>query len=231
MKCSIAQFNIELRPKGKHLAGLCKKFISDFDTPDFLVELSDKEIFAEQAAGSSYSYAEAVAACRKLALMLPKKDAFLLHGATFELEGKGICFLAKSGTGKSTHMLLWKRLFGEKLKIINGDKPIIRFENGQPLAFGTPWCGKEGLCENRGVPLTDICFITRSQQNKTVPLDKGEALGRLMSQIIIPSGSENILKIMTMLDKVTENCRMWEIFCNTDLSSAQISSGKILEVK
>ncbi len=231
MKCKIADFNIELHPKGKYLAGLCKKFISEFDVPDFTVDLSDKEIFAEQAAGSSLLYAEAVAACRKLALMLPKKDAFLLHGATFELENRGICFLAKSGTGKSTHMLLWKELFGQELKVVNGDKPIVRFENGVPHAFGTPWCGKEGLCENRGVPLTDICFITRSEQNKTVPLDKGEALGRLMSQIIIPSGSENILKIMTMLDKVAANCRMWEIFCNTDISSARESSGKILEVK
>lgn len=231
MNCKIADFNVTINNRGGYLARLCEKYIGDFASPDFTVAVSDDDLSNDPIKHPSKSYAESVIACRKLAYMLPEKDAFLLHAATFEVKGRGIAFLAKSGTGKSTHMLLWKELFGDELHIINGDKPIVRLKDKTPFAYGTPWCGKEGLSENRGVPLTDICFIVRSDKNETVPLSPDKALNRLISQIIIPSGSENILKLTELLDKTIKKCRLWEIRCNTEIDAAEISSKKILEVK
>lgn len=231
MKCKIADLNIEINNRGDFLTRLCEKYFGDFSSPDISLSVSDQELEKELAFGSSKGYAESVAACRKLAYELPRYDAFLLHAATFEIEGKGIAFLGNSGTGKSTHMLLWKELFGDKLTVINGDKPIVRLLSGRPVAYGTPWCGKEGLSENRSTPLTDICFIVRSDKNEVVPITSEDGAGRILSQIIIPPGSENILKITELLDKTILGCRLWEIRCNTDISSAQISSKKILEVK
>lgn len=231
MNCRIAEFNVIIKNRGGFLGRLCEKYVGDFSSPDFTVAVTDDDLLNEPNPSPSKAYLESIAACRKLAHMLPAKDAFLLHAATFETKGHGIAFLAKSGTGKSTHMLLWKKLFGDALRVINGDKPIVRLKDDTPFAYGTPWCGKEGLSENRGVPLTDICFIVRSDKNETVPLSPDEAVNRLFSQIIIPSGSENILKLTELLDKTIKKCRLWEIRCNTDLESAEISSKKILEVK
>ena len=64
---------------------------------------------------------------RKLAEWLPLHDAFVLHSATFDVDGVGVVFAAHSGTGKTTHMLLWQKLLGDKMTIVNGDKPIVRF--------------------------------------------------------------------------------------------------------
>ena len=231
MNCRIADFKVTINNRGKYLAGLCERYLDDFSSPDFTIAVSDDDILNGYAKFPSKPYAESVIACRKLAYGLPEKDAFLLHAATFEVMGHGIAFVANSGTGKSTHMLLWKELFGDSLSIINGDKPIVRLKDGTPFAYGTPWCGKEGFSENRGVPLTDICFITRSEQNEILTISPADAASRLLKQIIIPSGSENILKITDLLDKTIKKCRLWEIRCNTELSSARISSQKILEVK
>ncbi|MBQ9769696.1 MAG: hypothetical protein IJW27_05780 [Clostridia bacterium] len=231
MNCKIADFKVTIKNRGGLIARLCEKYIDDFSSPDFTVAVSDDDLLNEPTPSPTKAYLESIAACRKLAYMLPAKDAFLLHAATFEIKGRGIAFLAKSGTGKSTHMLLWKELFGEELRVVNGDKPIVRLKDDTPFAYGTPWCGKEGLSENRGIPLTDICFIVRSDKNETVALSPEEAVNRLFSQVIIPSGSENILKIMELLDKTIKKCRLWEIRCNTDLDAAKISSKKILEVK
>ena len=231
MNCKIADFKVTIKNRGGLIARLCEKYIDDFSSPDFTVAVSDDDLLNEPTPSPTKAYLESIAACRKLAYMLPAKDAFLLHAATFEIKGRGIAFLAKSGTGKSTHMLLWKELFGEELRVVNGDKPIVRLKDDTPFAYGTPWCGKEGLSENRGIPLTDICFIVRSDKNETVALSPEEAVNRLFSQIIIPSGSENILKITELLDKTIKKCRLWEIRCNTDLDAARISSKKILEVK
>ena len=41
-------------------------------------------------------------------------------------------FCGSSGTGKTTHMLLWQKMLGDRFKFINGDKPIIRFIDNVP---------------------------------------------------------------------------------------------------
>ena len=232
MKCRIAEFNVEILNRDTYLNNLCEKYKAEFETPDLVVSARDEDIEFEKKLIAPESLdlgrLESVAICRKVGLSLHNLDAFMLHAATFELDGKGIAFFAKSGTGKSTHMLLWKRLFGDRLQIVNGDKPIITFKEGLPLAHGTPWCGKEGFSQNRSVPLTDLCFIKRSDKNETHPLDKGEALKLLLEQIVIPSGSENIIKVLDMLDKTLSACNLWEIECNTDIAAAEQSSSIIL---
>lgn len=232
MKCTIAELNVEILNRDTYLDNLCEKYKADFTTPDLTLSASDADIEFEKKLLTTetldFCRLESVAICRKLGLSLHNFDAFMLHAATFELDGRGIAFFAKSGTGKSTHMLLWKRLFGDRLQVVNGDKPIITFENGMPFAHGTPWCGKEGLSQNKSVPLTDLCFIKRSDKNETHPLDKGEALKLLLEQIVIPSGSENIIKVLDMLDKTLSTCNLWEIGCDTDIASAKQSSSIIL---
>jgi hypothetical protein len=234
MKCRIAQLNIEINNRFDYLAGSLKPYLCDFDKADITVSASDADLAAErESLDESFSdgYVESIAVCRKICHRLPEFSGYMLHSATFSLEGHGIGFLAKSGTGKSTHMLLWKQLFGDSLRVINGDKPFIRLEEGIPWAYGTPWCGKEGLNLNDRVALTDLCFIRRSCENKTVPISPEKAVGYLLEQVIIPEGSANIIKVLDMLDATVKNCRLWEIYCNTDISAAEVSAGTILEVK
>ena len=234
MKCRIADFNIELFCRGRGLKTSCQPYLADFDDADFTFRVTDEDIEEEsrlQYEEFSKSYLESVAACRKLCSMLPEKEGFILHAATFEAKGKGIAFLAKSGTGKSTHMLLWQRLLCEDFHIINGDKPIVRIIDGLPYAYGTPWCGKEGLADNRAVLLTDLCFIKRSEENKVVRLDKGEAVNMLLRQIVMPKGNEKLVKIIQMLDTVVNKCNIWEIYCNTDISAGETSIKAILGEK
>ena len=64
---------------------------------------------------------------RAFAEQLPHYNAFVLHSATFDVSGVGVAFAAHSGTGKTTHMMLWQKLLGERMTIVNGDKPIVRF--------------------------------------------------------------------------------------------------------
>ena len=232
MKCRIAELNIEILNRDNFTNRICNKYLADFASPDVTLSADDGAIAYEHTLSLddkfNFGRLEAVALCRQLGLILPTKGALMLHGATFSLEDKGIIFLAKSGTGKSTHMLLWQQLFGDKLEVINGDKPIVRFDSGVPVAYGTPWCGKEGLSKNKSVPLTDLCFIKRSVSNDTRELSRGEALSLLLEQVVIPSGSENIILVLDILDRLLSSCRLWEIGCNTDIAAAEHSSSIIL---
>lgn len=74
---------------------------------------------------------------------------------------------ADSSVGKSTHTGLWRQVFGdERVKILNDDKPALRFEKGIWYAYGTPWSGKYGMNLNLRYPVAGICFLKQGAQNK-----------------------------------------------------------------
>lgn len=234
MKCRFAELNIEILNRERYVENLARNYLCDFETADITLSVTDEDIMREKKKSQydiSTATAEAIALYRKLGYALPEYDGFVMHSATFEIKGRGIGFLAKSGTGKSTHMLNWKKLFGDGLTVINGDKPVVRIKDGIPFAYGTPWCGKEGLSKDDCVALTDLCFIVRSNINEVIRLDRSEILDRLFGQVVVPSGSEKILKTLALIDKTVQNCNIWEIRCNPDVSSAQKAANIILEVE
>ena len=179
----------------------------------------------------SAGYLESVCAYRNLCLRLPGYDAFLLHGSVIECEGRGVAFLARSGVGKTTHTMLWKQVYGEQMRIINGDKPIVRFFDGIPYAYGTPWAGKEKFQCNARVPLTDICLIERSLENQVVQISPEECLNALMQQILVPADPQMAIRTLQLLDRLLSVCRIWIIRCNISQEAAILAHDTILGEK
>ncbi len=162
----------------------------------------------------------------KIAKKLPEHNSFLLHSATFEVDGQGIAFSAKSGTGKTTHMINWQKLLGDKITIINGDKPIVRFfddEPENPYAYGTPWNGKERFGNDSCTPLKHICFIERDEKNFVTSLDKSDAINRIMKQVYIPDDPIALELTLSLVDRLISCCKLWVIHCNMEPESAEIA--------
>lgn len=113
---------------------------------------------------------------------LLKFGGMMLHSSAVELDGKAYLFSGPCGMGKSTHTRLWQTVFGEKACVFNDDKPALRRIDGKWYAYGTPWCGKDGINRNKKVPLAGICFLKRGEENKIRRLEPKEALPLLMSQ-------------------------------------------------
>lgn len=69
------------------------------------------------------------------------KQTLLFHASVVAREGKAYLFLAKSGTGKSTHSTLWlKHVPG--CELLNDDNPAVGVRDGKVIVYGTPWSGK-----------------------------------------------------------------------------------------
>ena len=105
---------------------------------DIDVRIDPQDIDAERDEGAwSDAYLETLAVYRQIAEALPAFDRMLVHGALLSFQGEGYLFAAPSGTGKSTHALLWKRFLGDAVSIVNGDKPIVRLtgEGDVPVAY------------------------------------------------------------------------------------------------
>lgn len=227
LKIKIADFVIEIDNKYDFLADMCKDYISSDDRVDFSVFVTDAEIEAERATSDDKSlpcgYLEAVCVYRKICLEVLERDAILVHSAVVEAHGQAYAFLARSGTGKSTHISLWKRAYGDEVQIINGDKPICRYIDGAWYAYGTPWCGKEGWHRNTRAKLKAICYIERGEVNSIEKLTPADSASRFMKQILIPRDMNKMSKTFEIVDRILKETSSWLLRCNISLEAATIA--------
>jgi len=155
---------------------------------------------------------------------LLKFDGMLLHASAVMMDGWAYLFSAPSGTGKSTHTTLWRRVFGEdRALILNDDKPALRFENGRFYAYGTPWSGKTDMNLNRRVPLAGICMLGRGETNVIEPFVGSDAVHALLEQTIRPKHPVLSLKLLDLVDKLFTEVPVWKMKCNMDPEAAQVS--------
>ena len=217
----IADLNILIKNKYEYTELLCRDYIVPaILAPDIVIEATDAEIAAEQTEDYSDGYLESLAIYRKIAVKMFEYGGFLIHGVIIETDNTGIGFFAKSGVGKSTHASLWKELLRDKLTVINGDKPLVRFSDGKAYAYGTPWAGKEGEQTNKRTPLKKICFIERSEKNECIKISASEALTRLFSYIYTDNG-KYMVKALNMVDMLLKTAEFYVIRCNMDISAAK----------
>ncbi len=234
MKCRVADFNVEFEHHYAHLKRMCAAYSADFDTPDFFISIPHDEIergLAELPAESNLECFEGVLAYRLLADRIPLYDAFVLHAALFDVDGTGIALAAASGTGKTTHMRLWKRLLGPRMTVVNGDKPVIRFfgDDEYPTAYGTPWNGKEHYGKNTKTQLRHICFIERAEENSIAPLDKADAINRIFNQVYMPTDPAAAVATMALVDRMLSSCKVWIIKANMQPTAAETAYNAIFE--
>jgi hypothetical protein len=233
---SLADFVVNFENQYDFIVKQCMGYEYDATAPvDITVHVTEDEIQRERNASAeirySAGYLESVCAYRKLCMGLPIRDAMLMHGSVIECGGKGIAFLARSGVGKTTHTMLWKQVYGDQVRIINGDKPILRFFDRDVYAYGTPWAGKENLQINGRVKLTDICLIQRGKENAVFPIDPAQHLGVLMQQILLPADPLAAEKTLELLDRLLEVCKVWVIQCNITADAAITAHNAIIGEK
>lgn len=238
-KIKVSNFIIEIDNKYSFIDRFCTKYKYYGDGADFCATCTEEDIDKEEETARTdpelvatldsldgdnrRGYLESICIYRNLCLQLPERSAFVMHAAVIEVDGLAYAFTAKSGTGKSTHIALWKKLLKERVQIVNGDKPIIRYENGLFYACGTPWCGKEGWSRDVCIPLKGICFIERSENNRIEKMDTKDAADRIMKQILIPKDAMGAINTFDLVDKMLNNVNCWLLGCNISQEAAEIA--------
>ena len=246
MRYCIADYIVEIaETKYKTFKKEAKGFqCNNEKTPEMFLSVKDQDLNNELRISTHFDHINGrvhySVVLRKFAEANIAKNAFLLHSACFDIDGVGVVFAAQSGTGKTTHMLNWQKLLGEKLTVVNGDKPFVRFfdkefceknnleipegtEFGIPYAYGTPWNGKEHLGCNMRTPLKHICFIERSETNFVTKIDKKDAVSRIMKQVYLPKDKTALLKTFELVNRLIDSCELWIIHCNQDPESAKVA--------
>lgn len=134
------------------------------------------------------------------------RKTLMIHASCISFQGKGYPFLAKSGTGKSTHSALWMK-HQEGVSLINDDNPIIKIINGQAWIYGSPWSGKTPCYRNVKYPLGALTLISRAPHNSIEKMNVLQALVMLIQSSSSMAWNkeiqDNLYNILSQIIKVT----------------------------
>ena len=109
------------------------------------------------------------------------KGTLEMHASTVVNGGKAYLFLAKSGTGKSTHSRMWLQAI-PGTHLMNDDNPVVRVgEDGRVMAYGSPWSGKTPCYRNEEFPVGAFVRIVRAPENRLEKLSVVEAYASVYS--------------------------------------------------
>lgn len=171
----------------------------------------------------SDTYLTQLALLRQLAEKGPAVGRFLMHAAVLEYDGRAYAFTASSGTGKSTHLQLWRRTLGNAVQAVNGDKPLLYASDAEVMACGTPWSGKEGWQRNVCVPLGGLCFISRGEKDVCRRIEPADVLERALRQLYVPSDASAAVLTVEFLDVLLRRVPVYELFCTMEPTAVRAS--------
>ena len=135
-----------------------------------------------------------------------------LHSSAVVLYGKAYLFSGFCGAGKSTHTRLWQQVFGPGARVINDDKPALRKIDGVWYAYGTPWCGKDGININERAPVAGVCFMKKADHNAIRRLSQAEAMQKILGQTLRRYESEDKLdQMLGTLDRFLREIPVYEL--------------------
>jgi len=226
----------------EYMRSRCEKYLFSSEaaiegnTADILhLQVSDEDIQKSDVNNVGKMEAELYAMTMHLSEHLPALGRLMTHGVAISCDGKSYIFTAKSGVGKSTHAFLWQKYLGaDRVKVINGDKPILWFTGGnEVLACGSPWSGKERLDENICLPLGGICLLERLENNpeggnRIEKASSEETLDFLTSQIYLPHSPAAQIKTFELLENLFGSVPIYRLVADMSPEAVKVSSECLL---
>ncbi len=227
IKYKIADIVFEASVKYAYTPRLCKNYEYSGDEPSkFTAVVTDQDIQAEKALAPEYheAYLESLALFRKLCdYALDNASGIIFHSSAIMVDGNAYLFTAPSGTGKSTHARLWRELLGDKAVMVNDDKPIIRYIDGDFYVYGTPWNGKHHLDTNCRAKIKAICNIYQSKDNNIEKISPAEMLMVILNQTLRPAELGKIDKLLELIEKLLGSVELYRLGCNISKEAAELS--------
>jgi len=164
----------------------------------------------------------AFAACRRQTL--------LIHASCVGHGGKAYPFIAKSGTGKSTHASLWMKHI-EDSQLVNDDNPVVRLdEQGTPMLHGSPWSGKTPCYRNVALPLGAMVAIERATVNSIERLAPVAAFAALLPACSSMKWDTTLYRLLCdTVTSVVERVPVYTLHCLPDEEAAILCHATIAQ--
>lgn len=231
-KIMIAEVPVRIRCRHQETLDFLTPYLTD-KKEAFTIEPTDADLqqiqaelirTAEEKGQTAHTYSapllERSAVHALLAEKIVEHDVLLMHGSALCMDGQAYIFTAKSGTGKSTHTRLWREVFGQRVWMINDDKPMLRIRPDGITVWGTPWNGKHHLSRNTYAPLKAVVLIRRGKENHIEPLDRADAFPVIMAQAYNTKDPALAAKILKLEMQLLNSADFYTLYCNQEPEAA-----------
>ena len=217
MICRIADLGVDVPPLGD-LPERCRAYLAEVPA-DIVIDpdrVYPDKIEGLDAAGNYYMYSG-----YEFYIQLLDYNGLMLHASCVVVDGYAYLFSGPCGMGKSTHTQKYLKTFPDAA-IINDDKPALRKIDGRWYAYGTPWCGKDGINENARAPIAGICFLHRgdAQLNR---LDPVTAVGYVLQQTNGRKNRESGQKLLKLVSELVSEVPFYEFFNHAEEGAERIT--------
>lgn len=168
-------------------------------------------------------YVENVMIEEQIAKALVNYGTLQFHGSALQMDGEAYIFTAPSGVGKSSHARFWRETFGDRVLMINDDKPLVRVHEDCAIVYGSPWNGKHHLGADVSAPLKAIALLNRGAKNRIEPISAAEAFPAVFRQAHTSADPKTLKVIMNLERSILKTTLCYRLFCNLSPEAALVA--------
>ena len=146
---------------------------------------------------------------------------YALHSASNYYQEKAWLYSASSGTGKTTHVKLWEKLYA--VPVLNGDLNLLGMEKDEVFVYGIPWCGTSGVYTTKKYPLGGIILLKRGTENRVCKLPQDERQLYTAQRMISPAWTEKqVDDSLLFAEKLSNRIPIRQLYCKQEPSAAAV---------
>ena len=154
-------------------------------------------------------------------------STLLLHASVTRYQGRGNLFFGVSGTGKSTHSRLWHEFVPES-DLMNDDNPIVRYEEGRFLVYGSPWSGKTVCYRNVVAPVNALVRLEQFPENRIARLEPLQAYASVLAAVSTIRWNHDIMSLLVpTIERVAMTVPCFRLQCRPDEEAVQVCKNAI----
>ena len=156
-------------------------------------------------------------------------EAMVLHCSVLKVQDGVILFSGPSGIGKSTQAGLWTKYRGAR--VINGDRTLLKKENGRWMSLGWPICGSSEICCNESYLVKAVVFLGQARENHGMRLRYFDAIKSMISQITVNGWNPPFVeKIWSLAEDFAIEIPVFEYECNMEESAVDMLEKLLVDV-
>lgn len=150
--------------------------------------------------------------------LLLENGAVMFHCSYVLVDGEAVIFTGKSGVGKSTQASLWEKHRGAA--VVNGDRCVLKTENGCAVACGIPLCGSSRISLNKKAPVKAIVLLDKGEENTVGVLQGYARFAAVLNGITYePRSREESTRAVELASQIASACSVLSFTCRADESA------------
>jgi hypothetical protein len=142
--------------------------------------------------------------------VLPHRAAVMIHGCAVDVGGEGLVFFGPQEAGKSTLARLWQA--SPEATVLSDECVVLRFHEGRPYVYGTPWAGGAQVAANRRVPVRAMFYIRHGPANEAGRKGGAETLRDLTVESFLPYYDRSAMeRCLDLLARTSQSVPVYDL--------------------